>query len=360
MPDAVPPPPDRKRRVQLSLLGLVALILLAWALKASRDVTLPLALALFVAQLLHPVQERVQRRLPKRLKWLGLVAAMLVLFAGLAALGGGMAFAASQVKREAPELKATLGERVGRLRAWAEEKGLPVQQAGDGGGAMQKAVERAPGVLGGVASGLGGLVLLVFFVALMLLEAPHWEVKVRRALPARAAERVLAATHETGEKVRHYLWTLTVIGVISGVLEGGWLALMGVKLAVVWGLLFFVLNYIPAIGSILAAIPPLLFAFATLDPGKALGVAAGLLVIDQVMGNLVTPLVQGKGVSLSPLVTLVSVVVWEFIWGPVGALLSVPLTAAVVTACRHVPALQPVAIMLGEGKRERDEGGRTG
>ena len=362
-PSTEPAREPRLRRVRLGLLLLVAGVLLAWALKAGRVVLMPLVLSFFLALLLHPVQAAVARRVPRRLRFLGLLSAVLALLLGLGVLGGAVALAAAAVKREAPALKQAFTERAQQARAWAEAHELPVPGAGgvagaEGGGGESPArrlTQEAPRVLGGVAGGLLEAVLVLFFVLMMLLEAPHWEAKARRALPAHVADQALQVAHETGKRMRRYLVAVTVVGAVSGVAQGVWLSTMGVKLAVVWGLLFLVLNYIPALGSIIAGVPPVLFALMTLSPGKALLVAVGVLVIEQVTGNLIAPMVEGRGVSLSPLVVLFSVVLWEFLWGPVGAVLAVPIMATVLTACRHGPQLRPVAVLLGEGKGEVQE-----
>lgn len=112
-------------------------------------------------------------------------------------------------------------------------------------------------------------------------------------------------------------------------------------------MLALLLNFIPNIGSIVAGVLPVAYVAATRDVGTAVAVAARLLVIEQIMGNYVEPRFTGKQLALSPLIVLVSVMVWSWIWGPFGALLSTPINV-VVDICRALPRLRPIAILLGD------------
>ncbi len=131
----------------------------------------------------------------------------------------------------------------------------------------------------------------------------------------------------------------------------GWLSLFGIDFILVWGLLALLLNFIPTVGSLIAVISPVLFAFVQKDPGTAMLVAGGLLLIEQIMGNFVDPRLLGKKISVSPLMILVALLVWSWIWGVPGALIAVPMTILVVVTFAQIPALRPVALLLSN---ERD------
>ena len=183
------------------------------------------------------------------------------------------------------------------------------------------------------------------------VEAPTWRAKLAA---------VTRADHEVGwgrsvtaiaQRFRWYLVVRTVLGAITGTLYGLWTWAFGLEFALVWGLLGFLLNYIPTLGSIVAGALPIAFAFFTKDFGTALIIGAGLLVIEQVMGNFVDPRLQGKQLSLSPLVVLFSLLVWGWIWGVPGALLAVPLTVLITIVFTHLSGLRRIALMLSD---ERD------
>jgi AI-2 transport protein TqsA len=131
------------------------------------------------------------------------------------------------------------------------------------------------------------------------------------------------------------------------VLVGILCALMGVDFAVLWGLTAFLLNFIPNVGSILAAAPAVLVALVQLGAGPAAGLAAGYLAINMTMGNVIEPRLTGASLGLSPLVVIVSLIFWSWLWGPVGMLLSVPLTTVVKICLESREDLRPIAVLLG-------------
>jgi AI-2 transport protein TqsA len=346
---------ERRSQIAVGALIAVAVILGAFALKQTRAVTAPLAFAFFSALVLQPIRVAVSRRLPRRLRWVGVLSATALLLLAFGAVGGTAALGVAEASRELPKHAEKLQSTFGPVRAWAEQHGLAGGGGGgEGGGGGGMFLESAAG---GVASSLSGatefLVLAIFFAVLMLIEAGQWRKKLSRVLPRDGAERVLDAAGASATSVRRYLLAITTVGVATAVVEGGFLALVGVPLALFWALLFFVLNYLPYVGSMIAAVPPILFAFATQGLQKGLLVALGILVIEQVMGNFVAPIVEGKGVRLSPLVVLFAVAFWGWAWGAAGAVLAVPLTVSLALLCARMPSLEPVAKLLAE---DPDEG----
>jgi AI-2 transport protein TqsA len=130
---------------------------------------------------------------------------------------------------------------------------------------------------------------------------------------------------------------------------------MGVDFAPFWAVLVFFLNYLPNVGSIIAVTLASLLAFVQFGAGWALLVAAGLTIIDQLLGNFLDPRLQGRTLNVSSLVVLLSVIFWGLIWGVVGALLAVPLTVTIMLICAQVPALEPVAVLLGGGPDDDED-----
>jgi AI-2 transport protein TqsA len=154
-------------------------------------------------------------------------------------------------------------------------------------------------------------------------------------------------------KVRRFLLIRTVLGLISAVIAFVWLTVLGVDFAFVWALLTVLLNYVPNVGSIVAALLPALFALMQHGWLWALAVIAGLAVTEQVIGNYIDPKLQGRNLNVSPLVVLLSVIFWGWVWGVAGAVLAVPLTVTIVVVCAHVPALRPVTLLLSRSADER-------
>jgi AI-2 transport protein TqsA len=191
------------------------------------------------------------------------------------------------------------------------------------------------------------VVLVFFFSLMMLIEASAWPRKTEAALRRRDTTMVFETVSTISDKLRRYVLTRTVVSIVNGIAAGLWLWLMDVDFALFWGVAIFLLNYILNIGSIVAATPPVLLAFIQFGVGWSLLVAGGLIVIDQVLGNYFDPRLTGKALNVSSLVLLLSVILWGWIWGVAGALLAVPLTITIILFCAHLPALQPIAILLG-------------
>ena len=125
------------------------------------------------------------------------------------------------------------------------------------------------------------------------------------------------------------------------------LVVLGVDFALLWGVSAFLLNYIPNIGSLIAAIPPILLALIQFGVGKAIIVAIGYLVVNVVVGSVIEPKVMGKGLGLSTLIVFISLVFWGWVFGPVGMFLSVPLTMVVKIALDSQEDTRWIAVMLG-------------
>ncbi len=218
-------------------------------------------------------------------------------------------------------------------------------------GALAQTLPTGLNLVGGMASFAG---LVFFFALLMLIEAQAWRQKAEVALGR--ADRVREAVTTIGHKTRRYMLVRSFSGALSGVLVALWLWLIGVDFALLWGVMFFLFNYAPTVGSIVAGVLATLVALLQLGPLWAAVAAAGMIAIDQAIGNVLDPHLQGRSLDISPLVVLVSVIFWGWIWGLPGMLLAVPMTATIITLCEQVPALRPIAILMSAG-HEVGEGG---
>ena len=143
-----------------------------------------------------------------------------------------------------------------------------------------------------------------------------------------------------------------LIGIITGLVAWAMLAALDVRFAFVWGLLAFALNYIPNIGSVLAAIPPIAQVLVFNGFYEALLVLAGYLLINLVFGNILEPRIMGRGLGLSTLVVFLSLIFWGWLLGPVGMLLSVPLTIIVKIALEQTAGGQSIAVLLSDLNKE--------
>jgi AI-2 transport protein TqsA len=208
--------------------------------------------------------------------------------------------------------------------------------------------DHAATILNAAGTTLGALVLVFFLTLLMLIEAPRWREKVAGIPSGPSRQDVMQSLGVIGVRLRRYLLARTILGVVTAILYVTWLWIFGIDLLIVWGLLALLLNYIPTVGSLIAGILPVAYAFVQKDFGTSVAVGVGLLGIEQIMGNFVDPRVQGRQVQLSPLVVLVALMYWSWTWGIAGAFLAVPVTIALTVIAAHVEPLRPVALLLSK------------
>jgi predicted PurR-regulated permease PerM len=149
------------------------------------------------------------------------------------------------------------------------------------------------------------------------------------------------------DSVHSYLGIKAAISLVTGLLIFIWLSILGVDYAVLWGLLAFLLNFVPTVGSFIAAVPAVLLAVVQLGLLHAGLTLAGFVVVNLVMGNMIEPRWMGRGLNLSPLVVFVSLVLWGWVLGPVGMLLSIPLTIMIKIALESQQETRWIGIMLG-------------
>lgn len=334
-------------RTSQVLLAIIATILVVAALKATRPISMPLAFAFFIVVLVHPLQRRLERRLPR---WMSLILVLLLLLAILGLAGGALSLSAEIIEPKVPEYLDRLQQIVQTAKSWASDRGLPILQFTSQSNGASQLTQGAIGGIQSVLSALSLFVLVVSLLVLLLLEVSQYRQRVQKAFPTGTGDRLIDAVGNTSDKLRRYLLVMTLTSFLTGVLTSIWCFVLGVDLAFVWGLIAFVLNYIPTIGSIIAVIPPVLVALLFNGVSRAIATLVGLAVLQVVMGNFVDPRVQGKSLQLSPFIALVSIVFWGWVWGIPGAILGVPMTISIILFCQEFKITQGVAIFLGGGK----------
>lgn len=381
-----PDPPgrhgDRWRKALLGCVAVITLILVGWMLRATAVVVIPIVFSVFLAILVAPIDRWGTRHAPRYFHWIGHVAAMATIALALVVFTGSIWVAAQQVMDRFPT-----GQESGAaaFRSFFEEGGTAdagtatTPDAQDGGGDAQdsSAISRVRGffdeagvsflgrlaewaagyastILTTAGTVLAGAVLVFFLTLLMLIEGPRWRKKILAIFRNGSEEEAMNSIRLIATRLRRYLLARTLLGVLTAALYVGWLWIFDVDLLFVWALLTLVLNYIPNLGSLISGLLPVLYAFVTKDFGTAILVGLGILAIEQVIGNFVDPKVQGRQVSLSPLVVLVVLLFWGWIWGVAGAILAVPITIAVLIVSAHVEPMRPLALLL---TNETDEAG---
>jgi len=202
-------------------------------------------------------------------------------------------------------------------------------------------------MVGSFISFLTNLFFVLLLTTYIVLGKQHIASKVQQAFPGQRAGQLALMFGNINRGVQRYLVAKTVISLVTGILAYLILLLFGVEFALIWGLLTFLLNYIPNIGSVIATIPPIFvafFQFGSLFP--AVWIAILLIATQATMGNAIEPRVMGRSLNLSPLVVILSLVFWGFIWGPVGMILAVPISSTLQIVCANIDQLKPIAILM--------------
>ena len=334
--------PDRATRF---LLVAASVIVVIAGLRQAGQLVLPFLTAVILAVVSFPVVAWLQhRQVPTPLAVLITVTAA----AGVVSvLGVVVGRSVNELAQVAPQYQARFQELANEALAWAEGVGLPASDWTPLDYVNPEAlVDLIGATLGALAGLLSNALLVLLVVIFILFEAAGFRAKLRLAFGDRGA--TLDRLGEMTLQVQNYLAIKTVVSVATGVLVGTWVWALGLDFPLLWGLVAFIFNYIPSLGSIFAAVPAVLLAIMQLGPGRAAVVAIGYLAINIVFGNFVEPMLLGRRLGLSTLVILLSLVFWGWVWGPVGMLLSVPLMMMLKIALENTEDFRWVAVMLGK------------
>lgn len=204
------------------------------------------------------------------------------------------------------------------------------------------------GILGQLGGFMGNTLTIIFLVLFLLLEVDSVSVKINAVL--KDTTNSLNFLDTIGYSIRHYLSIKTLTSLITGALIWIGLKIIGVDYAILWALIAFLLNYIPTIGSIIAAVPAVLFALIQLGLGGVIGVTVIFVLVNVIIGNVVEPKMMGEGLGLSTFVVFFSLLFWGFVFGTVGMFLSVPLTMTIKIMLEQNPKTKAIAIFMGTEK----------
>ena len=331
------------------VVSFAAVIVIIYGLQMAKVLLVPFLVAAFLALItVRPMLWMQSKRIPAILAALAIVSAIMSIIAILGAIVG-----------------TSIADFTAALPTYQERLDVIIQ------GAFQFVAERLKGdnslqslsdmidpgwAMGLAASILNGLkdvltnVFLIFFTMIfILLEASTAETKVQaafgRSTDSLRRPRIFLAN------LGRYLGIKTVVSLATGLLAGLLTWSIGLDFPLLWAMLAFLLNYVPTIGSIIAAVPAVLLALVQLGPGEASATALGFAGINIIFGNFLEPRLMGYGVGISPLVVFLGLIFWGFIFGPVGMLLSVPLTMTLKLGLENDERTRWIAILIGS---ERD------
>ncbi|VGO16155.1 AI-2 transport protein TqsA [Pontiella desulfatans] len=341
----------KRSNLMVGLLSLLAVFAVAAAFKVAQTVVIPLMIAWLLSYICGPVVNYlVHKRVPLGLAvFFVLVLVLFVCYLGGVFLGGRVRDVLSESPRYISQLNAIYQDATANLD-------LPEDYLADINWTQQlgpKVAAMSVSVAGFMGNFLGKLTLVLIFLVFMLLGKPYFKYKVAAAFPARQAVQFTEMTASISKQIGQYLVVKVAISGTTGVLVWLALTLLQVEFSLTWGALAFFLNFIPSIGSILASIPPILLSIVQYYPSvwTPIFTAIVLLLIQMTMGNVIEPKIMGDSLNLSPVVILLSLIFFGWMWGMTGALLSVPIAAAIKIVCENIDALKPISILMGSGKQ---------
>lgn len=326
------------------LIILAALIIVIGGMIYADSLINQILLAFFLSIVsVQPIFWLQKKKVPLTLAVLLVISGIIAIFLGFTEIIGN---SVSSFSENAPVYEKNLQQMSGSVIQFFNDKGIKLSTD-----KLTSII--APGkVMGYTASALGqfgsvmGNMLTIFFLMIfLLLELDTFPIKFKAI--TQSTKMSLDYFNAIGNSIRHYLSIKTLTSLLTGLIIWIALAILGLDYAIIWALIAFLLNFIPNIGSIIAALPAVLFSLIQLGAGGALWTIIIFTSVNMLIGNVVEPKMMGKGLGLSTFVVFVALIFWGFILGTVGMFLSVPLTMAMKIILEQNQRTRWIAVILG-------------
>lgn len=323
-------------------INFIAILLALFAIYLTQDLVNPILMAFFITIIMvKPLKFLIEKKVPQGVAVTiivtGLMAAyfLLIMFIGSSI---------SNFIARAPEYAVELKEHTGSLAVFLDNRGISM----DGVFELldiSKVMSFSADIAGSLGDSLSNVFTLILLTIFLLAEADVFSLKIKMLNESSA--KSLKYLKIIGNSIRHYLSIKTMTSLATGVLVAIGLAVIGIDFPILWGFVAFLLNYIPNIGSILAAIPTMALAFVQLGMGGVIWTGVLYIIVNIVVGNVIEPKIMGKGLGLSTFVVFVALIFWGYVLGTVGMFLSVPITIALKIILEQNESTKPIAVFLG-------------
>jgi AI-2 transport protein TqsA len=340
----------KESRMTTFFLGILVIFASGFVLRQLHMIFKPLLIAIFLSLIFEPMVKFLTRlKIPK---FFAFFLTLIVVFAVFCSLGLLIFAGVDSFSRGFPKYQAKFYDlylsTIERLQIPHEQMQTYLQQVKWADVWKNLSLTSfVTSLVGSFISFLSNLFFVLLFTIYIVLGKEQFASKIAQSFPAERGGQVSRIFKNINKGVQKYLVTKLLISLATGILATLILLIFDVDFALVWGLLTFLLNFIPNIGSVIATIPPIFVAFfqyGSVFP--ALWVAILLISTQATMGNVVEPRVLGKSLNLSPLVVILSLIFWGFIWGPVGMVLAVPISSTIQIVCANIDSLKPVSILM--------------
>ena len=332
------------KKLTPSAIGVAAFIIIIAGLKQAESFVNPLLMAFFISIILaQPVIWLKKKNVPVGIAIPIVIVGFLAFYTGLDLL---VSSSLSLFVKDVQKYQDNIQELTDSAGSFFTNKGINITfLSGSGSLEPAKIMDYTRQVVGVIRELLSREVTFIFLTIFLMVELEVVGLKAR--VLAKGSESTLTFMNTIGKNIRHYLSIKTMTSLGTGILVGVSLALIGVDYPILWGLLAFLFNYIPTIGSIIAAIPGITFSILQLGFPATIWTIAVYVVANVVIGSVLEPKIMGKGLGLSTFVVFFSLIFWGFVLGPVGMFLSVPITMSIKIILENNPRTNWIAVMLG-------------
>jgi predicted PurR-regulated permease PerM len=335
--------------VRIALLLLTSIAVLT-ALYFSRAIAAPVTFALFTVAIAWPLQSALQKRITK------LLAVVVTIFVTIAILAilvflvvWGFGLVVQWLVNNTDRLQALYSQAT----EWLEGHGISI--------ATLVADNYNPGWIIGAVREIGGrgyglvsfFVIAFAFIVLGLLEVDIARQNIERLRSTSLRRSLLVGAEDIADKFQKYMVVRTTMSLLTGVVVWSFALVAGIELATAWGVIAFVLNYIPFLGPLIATVFPTLFVLVQSGSWEVCFIVfAGLNLIQFFIGSYLEPRIAGAALSMSPFIVLLSVFFWSFLWGIAGAFIGLPIMIAILTICEQHESTKWIALLLSGHNRK--------
>ena len=341
------------QRANTIFLGIIAMIAVTVILKIAGSVMLPIFFAILLSFILSPVVDGLTKiRVPRGVS----ITLAIMILVGIVYLIGLFLFSSlNSFINEAPKYYSRFEDIASQISGALNTNfsmELPENPMAELD-LTSTFISSINSISQNFVSFASALVIVILSTIFLLLESPYLQVTIAKAFPRHTGKRIVIIMRHTIKQIGRYLSVKFLISVITGVLVWLFLEIIGMDFSLIWGVMAFILNFIPNIGSVIVMTVTILMGFIQFfpQPGPIIAVFISMISVQVVTGNFFDPRMQGRRLNLSPIIIIFSLFLWGWIWGPVGMFIAVPITAVIKIICQNIPPLKPVAMLMENGRK---------
>ncbi|MDR2536436.1 MAG: AI-2E family transporter [Treponema sp.] len=336
------------------LVAFIACVLVGAVLKLTASIILPFVIALFLASVMNPMVVFLGKKKINRI--LSILLVVVIIIIGLYVIGIVLFASGKTILSLYPKYERRLTDIYlwvsGFIDLSYNEERTFVENLLSQFDIRSKIMSLTFSLSNSFIEFLKSAVMMVLFLVFLLIESMYFLEKIEIAFEGKWSGQIKKISADVIQQVNRYLSAKFFISLATGLVVAGGLHVVGLEFAVVWGIIQFILNFIPNIGSILVSAGATLFAMLQFwpEPGHIIAVSIIMIGANIMIGNVLEPKIMGDNLGLAPIMILIALMLWGWIWGFAGMILAVPMTVIIKILCENIPFLEPLSILLGSRK----------